>query len=127
MRMLKPQLPPKQQVEIQGAGPPALLARTVATAALLQKLHFIQQLECRRLRRRTLHSGDQKNGVAVFVLTLRSAKRLGLQKLRTAHILSICIAPLHEEGCKARNNPTQSGFRRPMAAAQIGPEPNGKR
>ena len=78
--MLDPHLTPKQQVEIQWSGSPALLSLTIAAAALLPALQLLQQLERRRFRRRPFHARDQKDGIAISVLAWRSPDRLGLQE-----------------------------------------------
>ena len=126
-RVLEPQFSPKQQVEIQRAGSPTLLSLTISAATPLQMLHVLQQLECRHLRRRPLHMRDQKDGIAIRVLARRSSERLGFQKRGAAQIPSFGIAPIQKQVAQARNNPAQGGFRRSVATAQIGPEPNGKR
>ena len=125
--MLEPELSPEQQVKIKGAGPPALLALAIASAALFQALQLLKQLQCRQLRRQTPNLGEQKHGIAVRVLAWRTTLWLGRQKRRTTHILSISITPIHEKLSQAGSDPPEGGFRRPMAAAQVGPKPNGER
>ena len=125
--MFEPQLTPKQQIQIQAARSPALLQRAIATAAQLQTLQGVQQLKRRCLRRWALDARDQKNCIAVIVLTWRTAKGLGLEEGRAAHILSIRLAPINEKGRQTGCNPTQGGFRRSVGAAEVGTKPNGKR
>tara|TARA_A100001388_G_scaffold107831_1_gene79117 strand:+ start:369 stop:539 length:171 start_codon:yes stop_codon:yes gene_type:complete len=45
IRVLKTQLSPKQQVEIQWAWAPALLSLPIAAATLFQSLEVLQQLQ----------------------------------------------------------------------------------
>ena len=124
--VVKPQLTPKQQVKIKGAGPPALLELAIPSAALFQPLQLLQQLQCRQLRRGTLHAGKEKDGIAVRVLIRGPPDRLGRQKRGATHITSVGVAPLQENCRQPRSNPTQRGFRRTVRAAQVGPKPNSK-
>ena len=114
--MFEPQLPPKQQVEVKWAWPPALLSLPIAAAAQFQSLEVFQQLQCCQLRRWTLNTGEQKNGVAVRVLTWAPPNRLGRQEPGTTHISSIGITPVHKKLTQARCNPTQRGFGRANGA-----------
>ena len=70
---------------------------------------------------------DQKDGIAIRVLARRSSERLGPQKRGAVQISSLGLAPIQKQVAQPRNNPAQGGFRRSVATAQIGPEPNGKR
>ena len=69
----------------------------------------------------------QKDGIAIRVLVRLSSERLGPQKRGAVQISSFGLAPIQKQVAQPRNNPAQGGFRRSVATAQIGPEPNGKR
>ena len=124
--MVEPHLSPKQEIEIQGARSPVLLASTVAAAVLFQPLQVLQQLQRRLLGKGPPHVGEQKNGIAVGGLAWRPADRLGFYKGRTTHILSIAIAPVQKEVTQAGGQPPQRGFRRPVATTDIGAEADGQ-